>query len=266
MGDRSSDASELLGLDGFVVLSQTEEDGELWILVETTADVAGCPRCGVRATGHGRSVVEVRDLPFGGRSVRLVWRKRRWLCTDSDCDAKSFTERTPEIEGCLTRRAAKETCRRVGEHVQDTPRARVGPQGPDLAVVGQLLLPGDADPPYLADEFLLRASEWISCRRSPRRPIARSRSVRQQLRQPASPPGAAVGCAGEHPVGAREGSSLPCTPEMCVTTTHFFEIGTLVAESLGVGSRISRIPSLYAALMSVSFTPPGSGSERENDP
>lgn len=114
MGDRSSDAGELLGMHGLVVLSQTEEDGELWVLVETTADVAGCPRCGVRATEHGRSVVHVRDLPFGGRPVRLVWRKRRWLRTDSDCDAKSFTEQTPEIEGSLTRRAAKEICRRVG--------------------------------------------------------------------------------------------------------------------------------------------------------
>jgi len=91
---------------GFVVLSQRKEDGEFYVLVETTATLAGCPSCGVKATGHGRSVVEVRDLPAGGRPVRLVWRKRRWLCTDPDCDAKSFTEQTPEIEGSLTRRAA----------------------------------------------------------------------------------------------------------------------------------------------------------------
>jgi len=58
MGDRSRDASALLGMEGFVVLSQTEEDGECWVLVETTRDVAGCPSCGVRATGHGRSVVQ----------------------------------------------------------------------------------------------------------------------------------------------------------------------------------------------------------------
>ncbi len=57
MGEGSGDASELLGVDGFVVISQIEEDGEVWELVETIADVAGCPRCGVRATGHGRSVV-----------------------------------------------------------------------------------------------------------------------------------------------------------------------------------------------------------------
>ena len=88
MDDRSGDASEPLGLAGFVVLSPTEEDGELFVLVETMAEVAGCPRCGVRATGHGRSVVQVRDLPIGGRPLRLVWRKRRWLCTDVDCDAR----------------------------------------------------------------------------------------------------------------------------------------------------------------------------------
>ena len=115
MGDRSGDASALLGMEGFVVVSQTEEDGECWVLVETTADVAGCPSCGVRATGHGRSVVQVRDLPAGGRPVRLVWRKRRWICLDPDCATKSFSEETPAIEGCLTRRAAIEICRRVGE-------------------------------------------------------------------------------------------------------------------------------------------------------
>jgi len=115
MDDRSGDASALLGMEGFVVLSQTEEDGELWVLVETTADVAGCPSCGVRATGHGRSELQVRDLPAGGRPVRLCWRKRRWLCCDPDCPAKSFTEQSSAIEGCLTRRAATEICRRVGE-------------------------------------------------------------------------------------------------------------------------------------------------------
>jgi len=115
MGDRSSDASALLGMAGFVVLSQTEDDGELWILVETTADVAGCPRCGVVATGHGRSEVQVRDLPAGGRPVRLLWRRRRWLCSDPDCAAKSFTEQSDLVEVSLTRRAAEEICRRVGQ-------------------------------------------------------------------------------------------------------------------------------------------------------
>jgi transposase len=102
-------------MEGFVVLSQLEEDGEVWILVETSAEVAACPGCAVRATGHGRSEVQIRDLPIGGRPVRLVWRKRWWICMNPDCAGKSFTEQASEIEGSLTARAAKEICRRVGQ-------------------------------------------------------------------------------------------------------------------------------------------------------
>ena len=63
MSAGSSGATALLGMDGFVVLAMIEEDGELFISVETTATVAGCGSCGVRATGHGRSVIQMRDLP-----------------------------------------------------------------------------------------------------------------------------------------------------------------------------------------------------------
>jgi transposase len=115
MDDRSGGATALLGMDGFVVLASTEEDDELWLLVETTEDLVGCARCGVRAVGHGRSEVQVRDLPIGGRAVRLVWRKRRWLCVDTDCPARSFTEDSALVEGALTMRAAREICRQVGQ-------------------------------------------------------------------------------------------------------------------------------------------------------
>lgn len=112
--ERSGDASAMLGMEGLIVCSQTEEEGELYVLVESTRDAAGCPTCGVRATGHGRSVVQVRDLPAGGRPVRLVVKKRRWICVDPDCEKKSFTEQIAGIEGSLTTRAAREICRRVG--------------------------------------------------------------------------------------------------------------------------------------------------------
>ena len=115
MIDGSSGATALLGMDGFVVLAMTEEDGEMFISVETTADVAGCGSCGVRATGHGRSVIQIRDLPAGGRPVRLVWKKRRWICRDTDCPSKSFSETSELVEDSLTRRAAAEICRKVGQ-------------------------------------------------------------------------------------------------------------------------------------------------------
>jgi transposase len=115
MVDGSAGATALLGMKGFVVLVQIETDDEVWILVETPAEIVGCPTCGVRATGHGRSEVQVRDLPIGGRPVRLVWRKRRLICMDPDCPSKSFTESSDLIEGSLTTRAAREICRLVGE-------------------------------------------------------------------------------------------------------------------------------------------------------
>jgi transposase len=114
MVDGSGSATSLLGLDGFVVRAQVLTDGEWWLSVETAAAL-GCPDCGVRATGHGRPKVQVRDLPIGGVPVRLVWSKRRGKCLDPDCERKTFTEQSPQIEGSLTHRARAEICRRVGE-------------------------------------------------------------------------------------------------------------------------------------------------------
>ena len=67
-----------------------------------------------------------------GFTVRLGWfhrvgppggGKHRWLCADADCAAKTFTGKTPGIEGRLTRRAAREICRRVGEDWHSVARA-----------------------------------------------------------------------------------------------------------------------------------------------
>ncbi len=115
MMERSGDATALLGMDGFVVLAMDQVDGEWWLLVETRATIVGCPDCGVRATGHGRSTVQVRDLPNGSGPVRLVWRKRRWRCPDPDCERRTFIEESELVEGSLTRRARAEICRAVGE-------------------------------------------------------------------------------------------------------------------------------------------------------
>jgi transposase len=114
---RSENATTLLGMPGFAVGAQLEVDGELWLLVETTVGVAGCPGCGTRAVGHGRRQVRVRDLPMAGRPVVLVWAKRKWRCPDPDCAVKTWSETTEAIgaRAALTERARAEMCRRVGE-------------------------------------------------------------------------------------------------------------------------------------------------------
>ena len=57
-----------------MVVASIDVEDEHWVLVSAESDVVGCPTCGVRAVGHGRSVVHVRDLPIAGRPVRQTRR------------------------------------------------------------------------------------------------------------------------------------------------------------------------------------------------
>ena len=78
MDRNDSGVSALLGLDGFVVVAQLldEDTDEWWLAVETTEPRGWCPSCGMRAVGHGRRRVKVRDLPIADRPVVPVWAKR----------------------------------------------------------------------------------------------------------------------------------------------------------------------------------------------
>jgi transposase len=117
MSDATGLAEALLGLPGFLVLEVSETADELVIVVETVTRVVGCGRCGTRAEAHDRKPVVVRDLACFGRPARLVWRKRRWRCPDRDCDARTWTERSEQVDAqaVITRRAGMEACRQVGE-------------------------------------------------------------------------------------------------------------------------------------------------------
>ena len=108
----------LLGLDGFTVLTSAEVDGELELLIETTADLVGCPRCGAVARPKDRRPSWVRDLPIAGRPVVLCWWKRVWCCPHPLCEQKTWTERHPAIppRAALTERARQWAFEQVGEH------------------------------------------------------------------------------------------------------------------------------------------------------
>jgi len=109
-------AEALLGLDGFRVLAVVEGPAELVITIETSATTVGCGRCGVRAEAQDRMPIDIRDLACFGRPARLVWIKRRWRCTEADCDAKTWTEHSDHVDSqaVLTRRAGADACRQVG--------------------------------------------------------------------------------------------------------------------------------------------------------
>jgi transposase len=71
----------LFGLDGFEVVAAADAGGELEIMIETTAELVGCPECGAVATAKDRRPAWVADLPIAGRPVVLCWVKR--ICSAS---------------------------------------------------------------------------------------------------------------------------------------------------------------------------------------
>ena len=88
----------LVGLDGLHVVGVDRDDGgALTVTLESAATVMGCPGCGVVAGGHGRVAVRLVDAPAMGRPVRIVWRKRRWVCREPACRVGSFVERDERV-------------------------------------------------------------------------------------------------------------------------------------------------------------------------
>lgn len=91
-----SRADELFGVAGVHVLDVTaRDDGTILLDVESDADLAGCPDCGVVAVGHGRRVQILHDAPGFGRPVRVRWRKRIWRCPEPSCGRSTWTEEHP---------------------------------------------------------------------------------------------------------------------------------------------------------------------------
>jgi hypothetical protein len=70
----------------------------------------------VRAIGHGRRRVVVRDLPLADRPVVLVWVKHIWRCPEPACAVRTWSEESDQIapRAVLTEPARGDITRRVG--------------------------------------------------------------------------------------------------------------------------------------------------------
>jgi transposase len=124
--DATGVAEALLGLPGFRVLEVTETAAELIIRIETSAELVGCPDCGVVAVAHDRMEVDYRDLAAFGRPARLVWSKRRWRCEEALCATRTWTETSPWFSSrcLLTNRAGPSAAARSGATPARCPRWR----------------------------------------------------------------------------------------------------------------------------------------------
>ena len=114
--DTTSLCAALFGLAGFEVLAVADAAGELELLVQTIADLVGCPTCGAVARAKDRRPTWVRDLPIGGRPVVLCWWKRVWSCPYSACEQRTWTEQHPAIapRAGMTERAREWAFAEVG--------------------------------------------------------------------------------------------------------------------------------------------------------
>ena len=126
--DRCDRCDVLVDFPGLHLVAVTQAPSGLLLEVESCDPVAGCPGCGVVATGHGRVMVEMIDAPWAGRPVRIRWRKRRWICLEDVCAVVSFAEQDPRAcapRGLLSTRAirwAVGQLRREGATIQGLAR------------------------------------------------------------------------------------------------------------------------------------------------
>lgn len=97
----------LLGVHGFTVLAASEVGGELERLVETTADLVGCPDCGAVARAKDRRPSWVRDLPRCagcGCSTRSMSFTSAWPASMT-CAPCPTADRAPHRWGGRSRRS-----------------------------------------------------------------------------------------------------------------------------------------------------------------
>lgn len=101
----------LVGLPGLHVIAVDRDPCDrLVVTVESAPELMGCASCGVIVHGHGRVAVSLVDAPAFGRQVRIIWRKRRWVCPELACSVGSFVEQDEAVaasRALLTTRACR---------------------------------------------------------------------------------------------------------------------------------------------------------------
>lgn len=96
----SNCSSLLLGLTDIEVdLVCAGADGERDVRVRTAPEWVGrCSRCSVVSTrSKGWVVTRPKDVKVGPDIPNLLWCKQKWVCRNTGCERKQFTESVPQI-------------------------------------------------------------------------------------------------------------------------------------------------------------------------
>lgn len=87
----------------FLDLPEVQVEGvdraeEITLTLRTTSPTASCPLCGTQSSHRqSRYTRTLRDLPSGGRPIRLIMHVRRFFCKKRTCAQKIFVERLPAL-------------------------------------------------------------------------------------------------------------------------------------------------------------------------
>lgn len=87
----------------FLDLPEVQVEGvdvaeEITLTLRTTSPTASCPLCGTQSSHlQSRYRRTLRDLPSGGRPIRLIMHVRRFFCKKRTCVQKIFAERLPVL-------------------------------------------------------------------------------------------------------------------------------------------------------------------------
>ena len=165
----------LLDFPNLHLTAVLKDPTSLVLEVESCDPVAGCPGCGVIATGHGRIVTSMIDAPWAGRPVRIRWRKRRWICCEPLCDVATFVEQNPNVcaaRGLLSTRAIRWAIgqlRREGATIQGLARQLGTTWNTLWSQIRPVLIAAANDPSRFEGVQILGVDEHVWHHRNPRR-------------------------------------------------------------------------------------------------